>query len=144
MNEPAQRRAADILQRAWLRVTAPRLAVLTVLIQHGGHISAEEALERAQAKQPSMTRSTVYRALERFRDLRLISETDLGDGVRRFEIVETTPHHHLVCVSCGSIIEFEDHQLDRLRAGIDRDYGFRAEIDHLAVFGRCRACRPAV
>jgi len=138
---PAERIALDQLKRLDLRATAPRLAVLAALIEHGGHSSAEEVLAIAQRSLPDLNRSTVYRTLERLRDHRLISETDLGDGVRRFELVDATPHHHLVCTGCGAMIELGDEEVDPLRSEIERVHGFRADIDHLAVFGRCVACR---
>lgn len=143
MNDPVQRLINEKLRRSGLRVTGPRVAVLLALVQHGGHSSAEEALVLAQAIEPSMTRSTVYRTLERLRDQRLISETDLGDGVRRFEMVDDIPHHHLICTGCGAIIDLDDATVETLRAAIETASGFQADIDHLALFGRCRSCRPA-
>src|SRR5690554_5360690 len=107
MDRPAARSALEQLKRANLRATAPRIAVLAGLIQHGGHSSAEEALALAQEHLSDLNRSTVYRTLERLRDLRLISETDLGDGVRRFEVVAAIPHHHLVCTGCNAMIELD-------------------------------------
>ena len=138
---PAEHIALDQLRRIGLRATAPRLAVLAALIEHGGHSSAEEVLVTAQGTLPDLNRSTVYRTLERLRDSRLISETDLGDSVRRFEVVDAIPHHHLVCTGCGAMIELDDFEVDPLRDQIERVHGFRADIDHLAVVGRCAACR---
>lgn len=143
MGHPARRIAMITLRRAEIRVTAPRIAVLSALVLRDGHASAEEVLETALTLESSVTRSTVYRTLERLRDERLISETDLGDGVRRFEIVEEVRHHHLICTGCGALIELDDGTVDALRESIERDYGFRADVDHLALFGRCRACRMA-
>lgn len=141
MEHPARRIAVDTLRRADIRVTVPRIAVLTALVLRDGHASADEVLETALTVESTVTRATVYRTLERLRDERLISETDLGDGVRRFEIVDDVPHHHLICTGCGAIIDLDDHAIDALRESIERDYGFRADIDHLALFGRCPVCR---
>jgi Fe2+ or Zn2+ uptake regulation protein len=129
------------LRRAGMRATAQRVSVLAALIQHGGHTSAEEALALSQADLPELNRSTVYRTLERLRDHRLVSETDLGDGVRQFEVVDSVPHHHLVCTGCNAMIDLDDAAVDALRCEIERAHGFRADIDHLAVFGRCAHCR---
>jgi Fe2+ or Zn2+ uptake regulation protein len=140
-NRPAVRSATEQLKRAEVRATSQRVAVLAAMIQHGGHSSAEEVLTLAQADLPELNRSTVYRTLERLRDQRLISETDLGDGVRRFEVVDSIPHHHLVCTGCNAMIELDDAAVDALRCEIERVHGFRADIDHLAIFGRCPACQ---
>lgn len=88
-------------------------------------------------------RATVYRALERFRDLAIMSETDLGDGTRRFELMGPVPHHHLVCLECHRIVVLDDGVIDPVRSEILGRYGFAARIDHLAIYGWCAHCQEA-
>lgn len=141
MQRAAERIANDELKRSGLRATGPRVAVLAALIQQDGHSSADDVLCLAQERLPELNRSTVYRTLERLRDHRIVSETDLGDGVRRFEMVAAVPHHHLICTGCGAMIELSDSAVDALRREIEAEHGFRSDIDHLAIFGRCPHCR---
>lgn len=89
---------------------------------------------------PAVNRSTVYRTLELFRDLGVIAETDLGGGVRQYQILDQERHHHLVCHDCGAIIDVNDDVLDPVREVVAQRYGFFVEIDHLALFGRCERC----
>src|SRR5690349_6276243 len=93
-------RAATIarLRAAGQRVTTPRLVILGALVP-GEHVSADEVFGRVEHLAPAINRSTVYRTLELFRDLGLVSETDLGSGVRVFELLAEPRHHHLVCQS---------------------------------------------
>lgn len=88
---------------------------------------------------PGMNRSTVYRALDLFSDLGLVSATDLGGGARQFELVEQ-PHHHLICHRCGGVLEMNDALVRPLRDAIQEAYGFSPIINHLALFGFCREC----
>ncbi|MFM9108561.1 MAG: transcriptional repressor, partial [Chloroflexota bacterium] len=92
---------------------------------------------RREAVLPGVNRSTVYRTLEMLRDMGLVSETDLGGGVRQYERIEGR-HHHLICQGCGGQLELDDALVAPLRQAISRQYGFAAGIDHLAVFGLCR------
>lgn len=130
---------ADRLRRTGHRVTTQRLVILGAL-QADEHVSAEEVLSRVERQLPAVNRSTVYRTLELFRDLGLVSETDLGGGVRQFELIEETRHHHLICHGCGAITEFDDALVAPLRQALRDTHQFDATVDHLAVFGWCAAC----
>lgn len=130
---------AERLRAAGQRVTAQRLVILEAL-RPGEHISADEVLSRVESHLPAVNRSTIYRTLELYRDLGLVSETDLGGGARQFELIEERRHHHMICHGCGAITAFDDALLHPLRQALHEQYGFTATIDHLAVFGWCSAC----
>src|SRR5919112_435301 len=129
---------ADRLRRVGQRVTPQRLVILGAL-RPGEHVSADEVFARVESLLPGVNRSTVYRTLELFRDLGLVSMTDLGSGARQFELLDEL-HHHLICHRCGAILELDDALVDPLRDGIRARYGFAPAIDHLAVFGFCATC----
>jgi Fur family ferric uptake transcriptional regulator len=129
---------AERLRRVGQRVTPQRLVILGAL-RAGEHLSADDVFARVEPLLPAVNRSTVYRTLELFRDLGLVSETDLGGGARQFELIGE-PHHHLICHRCGGIEELDDTLVAPLRHAVHRQYGFAPAIDHLAVFGYCAAC----
>jgi Fur family ferric uptake transcriptional regulator len=133
--------AAERLRRAGQRATPQRLVILGAL-RPGEHLSADEVFARVEPLLPGVNRSTVYRTLELFRDLGLVSETDLGAGARQFELLDGR-HHHLVCRHCGATLELDDALVAPLREAIRARHGFTAGIDHLALFGRCATCADA-
>lgn len=135
---PAMRALAERLRRVGQRVTPQRLAILGALAP-GAHLSADEVFARVEPLLPGVNRSTVYRTLELFRDLGLVSMTDLGGGARQFELIDA-PHHHLICHRCGAILELDDVLVEPLRDAIRDRYRFTPAIDHLALFGFCAAC----
>lgn len=120
-------------------MTAQRLLILGAL-RPDEHIGADDVLSRVERHLPAVNRSTIYRTLELFRDLGLVSETDLGGGVRQFELIAEERHHHLICHGCGAISDFHDAIVAPLRQAIAQQYGFTATVDHLAVFGWCADC----
>jgi Fur family transcriptional regulator, ferric uptake regulator len=143
MSNLAPRSTRELKQRlrgVGQRVTTQRLAVLSVFSLPGQHLTAEEICDQVEASSPAINRSTVYRTLERFRDLGLISETDLGGGVREYELLDEARHHHLICRACRHMIELDDELVEPLREQIRERYGFEAGIDHLALFGLCPYC----
>ena len=125
------------------RATPQRLLILGAFANPGEHLNAEEVYERVGPLAPAVNRSTVYRTLELFRDLGLISETDLGGGVRHFALVDDHRHHHLICRNCGTMLEIDDELIAPIRIAAEERYGFEVTIDHLALFGWCAVCREA-
>lgn len=128
------------LRDAGQRVTPQRVLILGVFTR-GEHLTAHEVYARVARVNPAVNRSTVYRTLERLRDLGLLSETDLGGSERHFEILGEDRHHHLVCRGCGALFRFDDELVRPLREMARARYDFAARIDHLALFGLCARCQ---
>ena len=78
------------------------------------------------------------------KELHLVSETDMGSGEYRYEWTTSDPHHHLVCRQCGASSPSIPAIWRTWRDLLLRDYGFRAEMNHLAIFGLCRECQQAL
>jgi len=111
------------------RLTPQRLMITAAIENSDHHISAEEIYTQVLAKYPHVNISTIYRTLDLLKQLSLVTETDLGEGRVRYHSAEKGHHHHLVCQECGAVID------------LDEEYGFMADLRHLAIFGRCGNCR---
>lgn len=133
--------SAAILRRAELKLTPQRLMVLTALRHAPGHMTAAEIFTQVKAAYPYVDISTVYRTLNALKQMRLVTETDLGSGDLSYEWASDRPHHHLICTGCQDIIELDHSYLERLGADLDRDLGFAADLHHFAIFGLCAPCR---
>ncbi len=122
------------------RLTPQRAMVLAAIERSNSHISAEEIYAQVVAKYPQVNISTVYRTLELLKRLLLVTETDLGGGEVRYHIAEKGHHHHLVCRQCGAVTDLEESALAQLKDTLVTEYGFVADLRHLAIFGRCAKC----
>jgi Fur family ferric uptake transcriptional regulator len=131
----------DVLRRSGQRLTPQRMMVLSALAQQGGHVTAETILEMVRPDYPYINLSTVYRTLDMLVELGVVAETDLGGGVRQFELLGAQPHHHLICQRCGTTIEVGDEVLQPLRERLQNLYDFEPRMDHFAIFGICARCR---
>lgn len=129
------------LQQQGFRITPQRTMILEAVENADDHISAEEIYTIVCAKFSNVNISTVYRTLELLRGLELVTETDLGDGRVRYHSIKKAHHHHLVCQKCGEIIDMEESIFTPLRNSLFKEYGFEADIHHLAIFGTCSKCR---
>lgn len=129
-----------LLRSADQRATPQRLMILSVLQEADHHLTADHVVQRLGPMSSALNRSTVYRTLERFRDAGIVSETDLGGGVRVYELLAHHRHHHLICHRCNGMIEMDDDAVETMRSVIRGRYGFEPRVDHLAIWGVCAAC----
>jgi Fur family ferric uptake transcriptional regulator len=131
----------ETLREQGYRLTPQRLMILSAIHGSDHHISAEEIYAQVEAKYPQVNISTVYRTLELLKELGLVTETDLGGGKLRYHSVEKGHHHHLICRKCGRTFELDEAVLKPVEGTILRKYGFKPDLSHLAVFGKCVECR---
>jgi Fur family transcriptional regulator, ferric uptake regulator len=110
-------------------------------MERQGHMTADEILAALEPSFPHLSTATVYRELSWLKRRGLISETDVGRGPKVYERLSDPPHHHLVCLICGSEADLDDSQFNFLRQTLEREVGFVPRIDHFAVFGTCSHCR---
>jgi Fe2+ or Zn2+ uptake regulation protein len=130
--------AARIREQGY-RLTPQREIILDALCEIGRHANVGELYDRVQEKAPAIDRATVYRTVKFLCDLQLIVAADI-EGVTVYEIAGHTPHHHLVCRSCGSVEAFGDYHFHDLLEHLEEVHGFRAVIAHLTIPGLCRDC----
>jgi Fur family ferric uptake transcriptional regulator len=130
----------DNLKERGHRLTPQRVMIVNILEESEGHISAEEIYSRLHDRYPYTNISTVYRTLELLKELGLATQTDLGEGIVRYHSQEKGHHHHLICKSCGRVEDLPESALFPLRDSLLKEYKFKAELRHMAIFGYCQKC----
>ncbi|MCA9918465.1 MAG: transcriptional repressor [Anaerolineales bacterium] len=125
------------------RMTPQRQIVLDTVCEQGGHATASEIYDAVHAQQPAINRATVYRILDFFCDLQLVSKSEIG-GQTVFEVVGDSPHHHLICRHCEHVMSLADYHLTDLGEYLLAEYGFEADLSHMAITGVCAECRQAL
>ena len=89
-----------------LKVTPQRVAVYEAVASLDTHPSADEVYRIVKKKLSHISFDTVNRTLLTFAEHGIIEILESVSGVRRFE-PNLSQHHHLQCVRCGKIIDFE-------------------------------------
>jgi Fur family ferric uptake transcriptional regulator len=135
------------------RFTIPRRAVLDVLSDTHGHLSAEDIYFEVHKQHPAIGLATVYRTLELLEHMGLVLKFDFGDNRSRYEISQNPDglrhHHHLVCTGCGRIVDYTDYVseekelLKKAEAGLSRKYNFSIKNHVINFYGLCEKCRNA-
>ncbi|GAA1689398.1 fur family transcriptional regulator FurA3 [Microbacterium sediminicola] len=132
------------IRAAGLRVTAPRLAVLTALQSHP-HTSADTIYADVEARAPGTALQSVYNALSDFVDAGLVRRIQPAGQPMRFEARVADNHHHLVCTSCGHVedVDCVTGEAPCLHPADSR--GFAIAEAEVTFWGMCASCRnPAV
>lgn len=125
-----------------LKSTRQRTLILEIFYSAGGHMSAEELLERVRAEDPKISQATVYRTLRLLTECGLAEARNFGDGQTRYEIASDDHHDHLICTQCGDIVEFEDPEIEALQERVARAHGFQLTHHKMELYGICPRCRP--
>ena len=129
------------------KMTPQRKEILQIFVDsnEGSHLSAEEVYELLKQKDFDFGLATVYRNLELLNELGILNKVEFGDGRARYELSAANPqlhqHHHLICLNCKKIIEFEDDLLDDLENLIAKKSGFEIVNHEVKFFGYCSECR---
>lgn len=132
----------EALRSRGLRVTGPRLAVLQVLADNG-HLSAEAVASAVRARVGSVSTQGVYTVLADLVAAGLVHRIEPAGSPGLYELQREEIHHHLVCRSCGAVVDLPcDHDLEScLPPPATHGYAdVRAEI---VFWGTCPACRSA-
>jgi Fur family ferric uptake transcriptional regulator len=130
-----------VLSETGMRATNQRAIILEVISQGEGHLDADEIYRRARIKQPHISLSTVYRALQSFKKLGLIDELNFGDAHHHYEIKPAFEHQHLICLGCGKVVEFECPLSSKMKEDIAWKNDFEITGVEVRMTGYCSQCR---
>ena len=127
------------------KMTPQRKEILQIFVEHPEHLSAEDVYSLLREKESEIGLATVYRALDLLSKLGILVQIDFGDGCARYELNTADPnvhhHHHLICLNCKKVIEFDEDLLDELEEVISRKSGFKILNHEVKFFGYCKDCQ---
>ena len=133
------------LKEKGYKLTPQRRAILdTIIKSEGQHLTAEEIYELVKLDCPEIGLATVYRTVLLLDELAVICKLDLNDGCSRYELVhqdENHQHHHLICTSCGKVIEVQGDLLETLEKTIEDKYNFEIKNHSVKFYGLCSDCQ---
>lgn len=143
--ENTMEKLKEKLKATGFKITPQRRAIIEVLIENDNkHLSSEEIYDKVRVNCPEIGLATVYRTMQLLDDINGISKLNLDDGCIRYEInvegEDTHHHHHLICKSCGAIIEVKEDLLDEIESNVEKTYNFTIKDHDLKFYGTCEKC----
>lgn len=123
------------------KLTQPRRAVIQVVAAAQAALTPGEihALARGIYKNTGLV--TVYRTLGLLVESGLVRRVHGPNDRHAYAPAAAGHAHHLVCENCRSTIEFENCDLDKMVAALQRRTGFSISGHWLELFGCCPKCR---
>ena len=95
-----------MLRGVALRVTRPRVAVLTAVHTHP-HADTDSIIQAVRADLPDVSHQAVYDSLSTLTSAGLVRRIQPSGSVARYESRVGDNHHHVVCRSCGVIADVD-------------------------------------
>ncbi|MCP4414174.1 MAG: ferric iron uptake transcriptional regulator [Gammaproteobacteria bacterium] len=130
------------LKKAGLKVTHPRVKILQILKNcDKRHMSAENVYKHLITSDEVIGLATVYRVLTQFEEAGIVSRHNFEGGHSVFELESGSHHDHLVCISCGKVVEFHDNVIEERQAKLAEDKGFELTDHSLNLYGKCTDCQ---
>lgn len=123
-----------------MRLTPQRERIISA-VRELGH-ATPDGLAAAVAGDggPALSLSTIYRNLEALEEVGVVSHTHLDHRSPTYHLADHADHVHLVCLSCGAVIQSELATADSFVGNLLTRYGFVADVKHMAIHGWCEAC----
>ena len=141
MTAPRLPNTADELRGAGLRVTAARVALLET-VRAGDHLAADAIATGVRDRLGHISLQAVYEALHSLTAAGLLRRLEPPGSPARFEGRVGDNHHHLVCRSCGAVVDVDCAvgHAPCLTASDDR--GFSIDEAEVIYWGLCPDCSP--
>ena len=142
-HESGTDRSLRILQESGYRITRPRRAVIDAVQRTERAFSADDLLGELHGSASGVGRATVFRTLDVLVQNGLLDRIHRPDGCHSYVRCDHSDqhHHHLICSSCGVVVQFEDCTVEPLLDELSRRTSFQISGHWLEVFGRCSACQ---
>lgn len=125
-----------------LRSTDQRRLIVETFFKSPNHVSIEELLAQVRSQDPKVGYATVYRTLKLLTECGVAFERRFGDGLARYELADDASHHdHLICIDCGTIVEFEEPRIETLQEAVATQHGYELRSHKHELYGICRDCQ---
>jgi len=110
-------------------MTEQRRVIANIIASSDDHPSVEEVYARANKIDPRISIATVYRTVKLLEEENIIEKHDFGDGRARYEQAPDEHHDHIINVRSGEVIEFINHEIEKLQKKIAQEHGLKL-VDH--------------
>lgn len=131
----------DFCRTEGLHHSEKRDAVLEAFLAAEHHLTAEDLLNHLEGRHINIDLKTVQNALDLMVKAGLAREVRLENGTLVFEHVFAHRHHdHMICRTCGRMIEFVSPTIEQLQDEIAATHNFVIEDHCLSIYGVCASC----
>jgi len=125
------------------RFTTQQRDMVQYIFKKHNHFDADELIDEMKQENFRVSRPTVYRTLKKLVDAGLLRKINLGPRTVYEHDYGYAQHDHLYCEQCGSMIEFQDTQIEDLMHEVCQKHQFQFLGHSFIIRGVCAACNRA-
>jgi Fe2+ or Zn2+ uptake regulation protein len=129
----------EVLRNHKIKVTKPRLAIYEILSGRENGIDADYIYNKCLDSNLVVNLSTVYRTLELFEEVGLVSKYDLGEKKYNYSLKRHEHIHTLECSMCHKVMNL-DCPMKQIEELVSRETGFTLTEHRLELKGICADC----
>lgn len=116
-----------------------RELILKAVKDNPVHPTADFIYQKLNAEIPGLSLGTVYRNLNILAEDKLIHKLKMAAGPDRFD-GDLHPHYHLICKSCGKLVDIDTRAMDGIEKKVSQDTGHQIEGYDIVFEGVCQEC----
>jgi Fe2+ or Zn2+ uptake regulation protein len=131
----------QMLRSAALRVTRPRVAVLSAVYAHP-HADTDSIIGAVRRDLADVSHQAVYDVLRALTAAGLVRRIQPSGSVARYESRVGDNHHHVVCRSCGVVADVDCAVGETPCLIASDDRGFLIDEAEVIYWGVCSDCAP--
>ena len=131
-----------IIKDNGLKYTKQREILLKTLYNSSYHFTTESLNMHIKEKYPDLNIgiATIYRTLNLLENARMVTSISFGSQGKKFELANKPHHDHIICKSCGKIVEFTDQEIENKQLEIAQKNGFTLTSHLMQLYGICEKC----
>lgn len=123
-----------------IRITEPRRAIITYMVESHTHPTVEEIYQDLLPDFPGMSLATVYNNLNTLVEYGYVHEMKFAGVTSRYDFIGH-PHFHIFCDKCGKVADFPALDMNPLIEEAIKHTGYQVRSCNVEMFGICRNCQ---
>lgn len=124
------------------RITKARKAIIGIFENEKMPLSVGELGAKLKKQRIKVNKTTLYREIDFLQSQKIITEINLGEDKKRYEIADNAHHHHLVCLNCKKVDDIDlQNDLSKQEVQIKKTKNFKVINHSLEFFGLCKNCQ---
>ncbi len=131
----------NLFKEKKLSLSHPRLLIYQELSNTLSPLSPLEIYQDLLKKRKKIGLTSIYRSLDLFESLEIVFKITNGSGVK-YKLCELkNHHHHIICKTCGNVVELNFCDISDWSKKVAESTGYQVVDHQLNFFGFCRACK---
>jgi len=143
MNSNLEARYQNCIQKNRLKSSKRRDLIFNFVSRLKGHFTVNDIYQALIKQDPEIGIATVYRTIRLLVECGVLEEQTFGEKKGFFEVINNASRHHdhLICLSCGRIMEFHCKFIETEKQRIAEQYQFQINSHKIEIFGLCKKCQ---